>query len=220
MGIFGNIKNAVVKGVKDAGHAVGKVADNKYAKLGTAGILALTGVGAPAAAAILAGQGLAGGALKPGGNIGSALKGGATGAVSGLAAAKAGQALKLGGIGGLIKGGGSDGKGNFGLAGELAGKVAGPIGLGGAGGGGNILDLGLGAAGMYNSAQLGQKSTDYATGALDTANQNWKSREPLRLAGVSGMLNPTPTSDVSQIGARARATNPFATKALPLPVKV
>lgn len=85
--------------------------------------------------------------------------------------------------------------------------------------GGSALDLGLGAAGMVNAAKLGQQSTDYATGAMDTANANWKSREPLRLAGVQGMLNPQPTSDVSQIGAKARAANPFASKPLPLPVQ-
>lgn len=85
--------------------------------------------------------------------------------------------------------------------------------------GGQALDLGLGTAGMINAANLGKKSSDYATNAFDLANKNWQTREPLRLAGQAGMLNPTPTTDVNTIGTRARAANPFASKPLPLPVK-
>lgn len=110
--------------------------------------------------------------------------------------------------------GGSGGGGALSGLGDLAGTALDFLGNHG----GQALDLGLGAAGMYNAAQLGKKSSDYATNAYDQSQANWKSREPLRLAGTSGMLNPQPTTDVSTIGATARASNPWAKpKALPLP---
>lgn len=83
--------------VKGTAHTVGDVASSPIAQAIAAGLLTATGVGAPAAAAILAGSGALGGALKPGGNAGSALGGAASGALAGGAGALAGKAL--GGLG-------------------------------------------------------------------------------------------------------------------------
>jgi len=95
-----NVKNAVVKGVKDEGHFVGKVASNPWVQGLTEAALVASGVGAPAAAAIMAAEKGGGALLKPGGNIGDAVKGGATGAVMGYGGAKLGglarSALNLG----------------------------------------------------------------------------------------------------------------------------
>lgn len=76
--------------------------------------------------------------------------------------------------------------------------------------GGQALDLGLGTAGMINSANLAAKSSDYANKSYGYAEDSYKTREPLRLAGVEGMLRPVPSSDVSNLGAGSRAANPFA----------
>lgn len=90
--------------------------------------------------------------------------------------------------------------------------------------GGQALDLGLGGLSAYNSAKLGAKSEEYATNAHDQAQANWKSREPLRLAGVNGMLNAQPSAFGSQaidnLGT-VSSRNPFAKPALrmaPTPV--
>lgn len=89
----------------------------------------------------------------------------------------------------------------------------------GSGGGSSLLDKagnfltgnnGLNALGIaqgVNAAQLGAKSTDYATKAADTAQQNWDANAPLRTAGRAGILNPT-TPDLSQLTA-IRGSNPF-----------
>lgn len=101
-----NAKKAVIKGATDAGHAVGEVANNKWAKLAAAAALAATGVGAGASAAILGTMGAAGGALHRGGGLRDAAIGGATGAAEGYAAGKIGQGLrgagKLGKLGALM----------------------------------------------------------------------------------------------------------------------
>ncbi len=115
MSWLSNIGKAVGKGVKDTGHAIGDAANNKWVKGGTAALLAATGVGAPAAAAILASEGLAGGALHRGGGLKDAAVGGATGALAGGGAALAGKGLSMipgiggiaGKVGGLVPGLGS-----------------------------------------------------------------------------------------------------------------
>jgi hypothetical protein len=99
-----NVKNAVTKGVTDVGHTVGQIADNPWTKAAVAAGLAATGVGAPAAAAILGTMGAGGALLKPGGNIGGAVKGGVTGAVEGYGAGKLGAALHgAGGVGAAVR---------------------------------------------------------------------------------------------------------------------
>lgn len=93
-GIFSNIGKAVKKAVVDTGHVVGKVATSKIAQgvVGTA--LAVTGVGIPAAAAIMATQKGVGNLIKPGGNLKSAATGAAQGALTGAAAGIAGKVIK------------------------------------------------------------------------------------------------------------------------------
>lgn len=88
-----NVGKAVGKAVVDTGHAVGKVADSKIAKGIVAAGLAATGVGVAPAAAIMAAQGAAGGALKKGGGLKKAARGAATGAATGAAAGVAGKVL-------------------------------------------------------------------------------------------------------------------------------
>lgn len=81
-----NVKNTVVKAVKDTGHAAGTAVTSKIgqAVIGTG--LALTGVGLPAAAAIGAAAKAGGELIKPGGNLGKAARGAVTGAATGVAA--------------------------------------------------------------------------------------------------------------------------------------
>lgn len=88
--------------VKKVGKAVGKVVDNKVVKGLTAATLAVTGVGAPAAAAIMAAQSAGGKALQ-GKRITTIAKGAVTGAATGAAAGVAGKFLpKLPGVGGAV----------------------------------------------------------------------------------------------------------------------
>ncbi|HEY9228545.1 MAG TPA: hypothetical protein VIP11_17965, partial [Gemmatimonadaceae bacterium] len=95
-----NVKNAVVKGVKDTGHEIGRAASNPWVQAALATGLAATGVGAPAAAGIMAATRGGGALLKPGGNIGDGLLEGAKGAAIGYGAAKAGDLVR-GGLGAL-----------------------------------------------------------------------------------------------------------------------
>ena len=94
MSFFGNIGNAIKKGVVDVGHFVGNVATNPIVKGLGAGALALTGVGIPASAAIFGGLQLAGNLLKPGGNIGKGIQGGLGGAAEGALAGTVGKGIK------------------------------------------------------------------------------------------------------------------------------
>jgi len=215
MGLFSSIG----KGIKGIGHFLGKVASNPI----TQGIVGLTPLGIPGA--ILTGA--LGKLIAPGGNLGQA----AQGALSGAAAGTAGQFLKGlpsaiskgGGISGIWSGTGTDAKGNFGLLGDLAGRVGGVTGLGsflggGAGGGGGGLDtiaklgaLGLSVADLMNAQTLGKRSNELATQALDTVNQNYAQNAGLRTAGRAGMLNPK-IMDLSSLLSNA---GPYAPK-LPL----
>lgn len=95
-----NVKKAVTKGATDAGHMVGKIADNKYAQLAALAALTATGVGAAPAAGIMAAMKGGGALLKPGGNIGAGAKGAVIGAAEGYGASKLGSGIrKLAGIG-------------------------------------------------------------------------------------------------------------------------
>lgn len=91
--VFKNIGKAVKKAATQTVHTVGKVLDNKVVKGLTAVALTATGVGAPAAAALMAAQGAAGGAMKKGGGLKKSLKGAAVGAATGAAAGLAGKAV-------------------------------------------------------------------------------------------------------------------------------
>lgn len=86
-----------------------------------------------------------------------------------------------------------------------------PSGSSSSGGGGfdwgNAL-LGGGLAGV--AALRGSQSTDYAKGALKTAEDAYNAKAPLRQAGIAGMLNPSAgTPDLSSLAA-IRGTNIFA----------
>ncbi len=85
---------------------------------------------------------------------------------------------------------------------------------------GGLLDKGLGAAEAVNAANLQKQSTGYAKSALDTANQSYDARAPLRVAGIQGMLTPQ-TADLSSLSQIPG--NPFAPKpkptAMPIPVQ-
>jgi hypothetical protein len=89
--IVKNIGNTVKKAVVDTGHAVGKVATSTVGQAVVGGALALTGVGLPAAAGIMAATKGVGNLIKPGGNLKGAVTGAAQGAVEGAVASEAGS---------------------------------------------------------------------------------------------------------------------------------
>lgn len=133
---------------KSLGKVLGKAA--KYA----APALALTGVGAPVAAAIGAG----GAALEKassGGNLGDAVKAGALGAAGGLAGGVAGKAV----------------------GGATASKSILQKALGFAKANPQLL---LGAAGAIQSAAQQSSANKKANAAIDIAKQDYASRGPLR----------------------------------------
>lgn len=193
---LGDVGN-VVKGV---GHAAGSVLSNP---LVDAGLAFIPGVGPLAAGA----AGALGGALKPGGNLGSAISGGLEGAASGLAGGAARGALGVGGAAapagvsalsagsaipdsalGLSSGGGGGLLGGIeGLAGQAGNFLTGN-------GGKNALGIAQGV----NSALQQKKSTDYAKDALGSVEAAYNAKAPLRTQGL-GML------------AGAQAGNPYAT---------
>lgn len=88
------IASPIQKGAAAVGHEAGKIVTSKVgqAVLGTA--LAATGVGIPAAAAIMGGTKAVGSLIKPGGNIKHALTGAYQGALTGAAFGVAGKAFQ------------------------------------------------------------------------------------------------------------------------------
>lgn len=117
-----------------------------------------------------------------------------------LGGAKAGSAGG-GGIGGAIKGAlpSVGGLGQF-LGGQ--GGIAGIIGKYGA--------PALMAAQGLNAAHLGQQSSQYAKGALDSVNKSYDERAPLRARGIASMMNPQ-TPDMGGLASVA-GNNPYAPK--------
>lgn len=105
--VLGNVGGAIKKAAVDTGHAVGSVQSNPWVEGLEAAALGATGVGAPAAAALLAANGAISNAIKPGGNLKSSLVGGVEGAASGYGGDKLGaglsSALSTGGVSGLAK---------------------------------------------------------------------------------------------------------------------
>lgn len=234
--------------IKGTGHTIGEVADNPWTKAALAAALTATGVGAPAAAALLASEGALGGALKPGGNFGSTLGGAASGAIAGGGGALAGKALgALGSAAGDIPGVSGIESAAGGLNGALQ-KIPGVTGLesvlgsagnglksalgngtsgvtsllssfGGAPGGGidwgKLADVGLGAAGVLNTANLQQKAGNLSNQAVQTAEDAWNQKAPLRAAGVTGMLNAAQYNPYSRAPGAAPA--PAAGGTTPLP---
>lgn len=85
------------------------------------------------------------------------------------------------------------------------------------GGGTDYTSLILGGLSGVNAAQLASKSSDYATKAYDQSQENWQSRQPLRMAGVQGMLNAGPSAFGSQVINNlgdVSGRNPFAKPAI------
>lgn len=98
-----NVGKAVGKGVKDVGHAAGAAATSTIGKAVIGSALALTGVGIPAAAGLMAASQAGGNLIKKGGNLKRAAKGAAEGAVEGAAAGVAGKFLpKIPGVGSKV----------------------------------------------------------------------------------------------------------------------
>lgn len=119
------------------------------------------------------------------------------------------NALKAG-AGALASGAGHVGSALASGAGKIAPMALSAIDhLGGASG---LLDKGLGVAQIANAANLQRQSTDYATHAMDTVNQSYGERAPLRVAGIEGLLKPK-TPDLSTL--RRTPGNPFGA---PIPV--
>jgi hypothetical protein len=92
--VLKNVTKAVGKGVKDVGHAAGKVVTSKAGQLVIGGALAATGVGIPAAAAISAAAQGGGQLIKKGGNLKKAGKGVVVGGAEGAAASLVGKGAR------------------------------------------------------------------------------------------------------------------------------
>lgn len=199
---LGGVENAV----KGVGHAAGSVLSNP---LVDAGLTFIPGIG-PVAAGL---AGAAGGLLKPGGNLGSAIKGGLEGGLAGGgaqslagllgggagaagAAGAAGQAASGAAAGGAIPGvaGAAQAAGSSpGVLGSLEG-LAGKAGSFLTGNnGGNALGLVGGVSSYLNQ----QKANDLAKQALGSVEQSYGERAPLRAQGLSTLAQ-------SQVG------NPYA----------
>jgi len=178
LGIHINSINDITSGraLKETGHALGRVATNPLVDAGLAGVLALTGVGAPAAAAIMAGTKGIGELISPGGNIGDAARGALTGGAEGALAS---------GLAGLLRGGGGT------AAGTIAGNVApGTTGIAGPGGLQTATDIikgvpgGVERVGNYVGDALGLGTS--AGGAGSAGSKNILQRALGWLTGNSG----------------------------------
>lgn len=192
-----DIKHQAVR----SGHDVGGALDSKWTKLGLAAALAATGVGAPAAAAIMAAEGAAGGALKNGGGLHDAAVGGVKGAAAGYTAGTVGEgltALKSGaGVGNALKTGmGFGGGGEMGLeGGNIAGENVGRFRKVGGflkDNARTITDFGRLGEGVYDRYQQNQDRK--------RADEEYAANKPLRDAGMAGLLD-TSKPDFSSVFA-------------------
>lgn len=199
---FGNIGNAIKKGVVDTGHLVGKVASNPLVE-GAAGL-----VGGPALAAAVGGIGHL---IAPGGNLGTAVKGAVTGGLAGVA----GGAIKSG-VGAIADNGfenwaksqlSNGGSGlaaigqKLGITGGAPGGVSGVPSVGGIPGVSSASDLvsklllggsvAAGAADKVHQTDTQNKAMGYVTGAYDE-------KAPLRAQAIAGLQN-TAAPDLSSI---------------------
>jgi hypothetical protein len=186
MGLFDSIGHAL----SSVGHTVGAVASNPWAKAALAAGLAATGVGAPAAAAIMAGSGAMGGALHEGGGLHDALTGGASGAVEGgLAGAMptfgegGGIMSKLGGLGGQVK----DALGNtFAPDGKLDFS--------------KIATAGGTVANMLGARQQRKSAEGYANSQIDQRNELMNKIMAPQNYGLPPITPAKPTTQATQAG--------------------
>lgn len=184
--------------VKGVGHGLGSVLSNP---LVDAGLAFIPGVG-PVAAGL---AGAAGGLLKPGGNLGSALSGGLRGAASGLAGGALRGALGVGGAAGAagsaVPAGVSalgassaipDAAMGLGSAGGSGGLLGGIEGLAGQAGNfltGNGGKNALGIAQGINATLQQKQSNDYAKQALGSIEGAYNAKAPLRAQGLRTLTN-------------------------------
>lgn len=181
MSWFSNIGKAIGKGAKDAGHAVGNAVSSP---LGQIGMSFIPGIGPLAAAGI----GAAAGAMKNGGNLKSAIVGGATGGLGKLATNKLGSLAKGAARTGSVL---ADGSGSTSLGDGESWmdklKHLGGEGLDAVGGVGGLAKLGIAGAGLVGQHQQTNANNDYMnkllalkTGQVADAKADYASRAPMR----------------------------------------
>jgi hypothetical protein len=157
-------------------------------------------------------------------DVGTGLKGAATGYAAGAAGDTLGKALGIGQTLGGAAAPAATTAANSGILGKVGGAVSSLPGVSALGGGTNgssnpissiLSALGgnnglnaLAAAQTANAALLGKQSSEYAKNAMDTQNDLWKQRQPLREQGIAGMQK-APVA-LPQLGVLSRAGNPFA----------
>lgn len=194
---------AVGKGLKDTGHAVGTALNNPYVKGAGMAALAASGVGLPLAAAIGAGTGAVGGALRPGGGLKGAITQGAQGAALGAGASLGGSAIKA--VGSRLLGGtaGSGGTPGAAAGGGVAGDDYVYPDAGGGGGGwldtvkglvggaGKLLPVALGAGAAIEGVNAQKKANELQQEGLNMARDDYKSRGQFRDAATPRLLNPS-----------------------------
>lgn len=203
--IGGSVGNAAQK-LKEG---TGKVLSNKYVGMG---LSLVPGVGPGlAAAANMAGHAMdtSDGGINDWGDIGTMAKdaamvyggGKALGGVKSLLGSKVPIGEKLKGL--VMRGGGSDGKGNWGVAGDLAGKLGGDDGLldslvghgkdivGGLGGGQGLVDKTLLAGAVAAAAADRQKQSQMIDEAKGYATKSYNDRAPLRTRALAAFADPS-----------------------------
>jgi hypothetical protein len=187
----------------------GKVMSNPIAQ-GLAGA-----IGGPWAGAAVGGLGkvldTSGGSVGLGDIAGGTLKGGAAGfAGSKLGGILKGGLGKIGGLGGLVTGGGSDGKGNFGALGDLGGRIGGAAtgGLGGLLGGGGLGDNLLMGGALAATIADAKRGRDLQEKGLNYATEGYDQKADLRTQALGALKNPQPVDLAAKFQTRGR--NPYA----------
>jgi hypothetical protein len=178
---------------------------NKAALIGTGalvgggllGVGPMAGGGASTAATGGAAGGLAGTPPLVGSAIPAATQGGAAGS-SWIDKAKS-----------IFTGGGTDGTGNYGIFGDLAGKAGQVLG----GGAGSGLDKGLTAAAILDMALTRKRQQDLQNKGIDYATNAYNEKAPLRKRGLELMLDEQ-APDLSSIFVNPK--NPY-NKTVPIP---
>lgn len=173
--------------VEGIGHTAGQILSNPIVD---AGLTFIPGIG-PVAAGL---AGAAGGLLKPGGNLGSAISGGLSGGLAGMGAqsvagllgggAAGAGAGAAGGAASAIPDSAIPAAGHGGVLGSLEG-LAGKAGDFLTGNGGKNA---LGIAQGINAALQQKQANDYAKQALGSVEGSYAERAPLRAQGIKGLL--------------------------------
>jgi hypothetical protein len=189
--------------------AAGKIASNPFVE-GIAG--ATLGPGAAAAVGALGkaldtshgsvGAGsIAGGGLQGygAGKLGGIVKNGLNSVIGGAPTDGAsGSTSIIDRLKGLVTGGGADGTGNFGLAGDIGGKLLG--GGGGAGGpGGSFLDKALLAGSIASNAADRERQQGVQNRAIDYTTGSYDARAPLRARALASLSTDQAAPDLSSI---------------------